>query len=335
MVKLEDIINHSTDPREMKRALAVKMVILRFVTDDICLLLEVSDSFVSKWKHRYEEHGANGLLLGYQGSQGLLTETERKEVIAYLNIHRLSLEALRDYLEEQYEVSYKSKQSYYELFDAAKISWHKSEKVNPQKVPEQVLQTRADLKKKLHEREAEIATGAVSVFLEDECHLVWGDTLGYAWGRRNLPITVPMSNERERQTYYGAFDLYQKEFILRPAPCADGENTVTFVKYLEHLRPGKKLLLIWDKASYHRYADMKAYLEEVNKGLAEKDWRVTCLLFASAAPEQNPVEDIWLKGKNFLRRHFYQNKTFHQVKESFFHFLNHHLFDFHKLTWYI
>lgn len=94
MLKLEDIINSSTDPREIKRAIAVKMVTLRCVTDDICLLLEVSDAFVSQWKRRYEEHGANGLLLGYQGGQGFLTESERQEVMAYLNVHTaLSLEA--------------------------------------------------------------------------------------------------------------------------------------------------------------------------------------------------------------------------------------------------
>jgi len=171
--------------------------------------------------------------------------------------------------------------------------------------------------------------------MEDESHVQWGDALGYVWGKRNERIEVPLTNEKERQTYYGALDVFTKEFILQPYDGGNGKNTVAFVKYLQRLRADKKLLLIWDKASYHRYAEMQAYLAEINKGLQEKDWRVTCLLFASAAPEQNPVEDIWLKGKNFLRRHFYQNKTFHQVKESFFHFSNHHLFDFHKLTWYI
>ena len=148
MLTLEDIINTSTDPREIKRALAVKMVTLRCVTDDICLLLEVSDAFVSKWKRRYEEEGVNGLLMGYQGSQGLLTASERKEVIAYLSAQAsVSLEALRDHVESEYGVIYQSKQSYYALFDAAKISWQKSEKVNPKKIPAQVVQTRADIKK--------------------------------------------------------------------------------------------------------------------------------------------------------------------------------------------
>jgi transposase len=107
------------------------------------------------------------------------------------------------------------------------------------------------------------------------------------------------------------------------------------VKYLQRQCKGKKLLLIWDKASYHRYSEMRSYLEEVNKGLEEKDWKITCLLFESAAPEQNPVEDIWLKGKNFLRRHFYQNKTFAQVKNSFFNFLSRQFFNLNKFEWYI
>jgi len=38
--------------REVKRALAVKMILFDFKTEDICALLNVSASFVSKWKIR-------------------------------------------------------------------------------------------------------------------------------------------------------------------------------------------------------------------------------------------------------------------------------------------
>ena len=172
------------------------------------------------------------------------------------------------------------------------------------------------------------------MLMEDECHLRWGDPLGDVWGKKNERIEVPITNERDRQTYYGVIDVYHKEAILTPYDRGNGEHTVSFVTYLQRIKEGKKLLIIWDKASYHRYSAMKKYLEEVNHGLEEKDWQMTCLFFESDAPEQNPVEDIWMKGKNFLRSHFYQNKTFHQVKESFFNFLNHQIFDFNKLAWY-
>ena len=75
------------------------------------------------------------------------------------------------------------------------------------------------------------------------------------------------------------------------------------------------------------------YLKKVNEDLEEQEWKVTCLLFAPHAPEQNPVEDVWLKGKNFLRKHFYKNKTFRQVKGCFSGFINKQIFDLNKINW--
>lgn len=47
MLKLEEIID-APEGREIKRALAIKMNMLGFTKKDICDVLEVSDSFVSK-----------------------------------------------------------------------------------------------------------------------------------------------------------------------------------------------------------------------------------------------------------------------------------------------
>ena len=173
------------------------------------------------------------------------------------------------------------------------------------------------------------------VFVEDECHLWWGDTLGYGWGRRNERIEIPMTNVKQRQTYYGVMNLYNQAFMVTPYERGNGENTVAFLKSLQALHPDKKLILIWDRARYHCGNEVQAYLNTVNQGLEEKDWTVTCLLFVPNAPDQNPVEDSWLQGKNFLRRHFYENKTFQQVKQSFLNFLNKKVFNFEKSKWYL
>ena len=39
--------------------------------------------------------------------------------------------------------------------------------------------------------------------------------MGYVWGTRNERTEITMENERERQTYYGAVDLYSREFLIR------------------------------------------------------------------------------------------------------------------------
>ena len=36
-----------------------------------------------------------------------------------------------NHLEDKYDVVYKSKQSYYDLFEQGRVSWKKSQKVNP------------------------------------------------------------------------------------------------------------------------------------------------------------------------------------------------------------
>ena len=159
--------------------------------------------------------------------------------------------------------------------------------------------------------------------------------MGYVWGSRNERTEITIKNERERQTYYGAVNLHSREFVIRAYDRADSVSTVSFLKYLYKKCKTLKLFIIWDMASYHRYAEMRKYLEEINRGLEEKDWKITCIFFEPNAPEQNPVEDIWLKAKNFLRKNFYKNKTFAQVKKCFFNFLSEQFFNFDKLKWYV
>lgn len=184
------------------------------------------------------------------------------------------------------------------------------------------------------QRQPELESGEIVLLFEDECHLLWGDICGLAWGKRNRPIEVPISNQKDRQTYYGAVNFQTQQFHLKPFSAGNGVNTVAYVNWLRELYPTARLWLIWDGASYHRYAQMRDYLAEINAGLSEDEWPITCTLFASNAPEQNPVEDIWLKGKNWLRKQFAFNKTFADVKDCFFEYLQDGIFPSAKYDWY-
>jgi transposase len=79
---------------------------------------------------------------------------------------------------------------------------------------------------------------------------------------------------------------------------------------------------------------MQSFLAQENAGLAEAEWTITCMLFAPHAPEQNPVEDLWLKGKTYLRKQFAVNKTFAAVKNCFSTFLRTFSFESVKCGWY-
>jgi transposase len=158
---------------------------------------------------------------------------------------------------------------------------------------------------------------------------------GYVWGQGNTALTVPMTNERERQTYYGTVNLISHEIVVQAFPAGKGTHTVDFLRRLRDHYDGKPIILLWDGATYHRDVHVKALLTELNADLPESDWQLTCLRFAPNAPEQNPIEDIWLQAKNFLRKHFAQNKTFAQVKGCFTDFLHQLTFDSAKFDWYL
>ena len=109
-----------------------------------------------------------------------------------------------------------------------------------------------------------------------------------------------------------------------------------FLKDLQAAYPNKKLIILWDNARYHTSEKVQKYLDHVNEGVTdEKDMKIKCYRFAPNAPDQNPVEDVWLKGKDFLRKHFYQSKNFDQVKRRFLDYLDNKIFNFNKIEWYL
>jgi putative transposase len=148
MQDLDELIIGATDAREVKRAVSVKMERQGFSAEQICQVLKVSPQYVSKWKGQYEEEGAGALQLKHRGSEGYLKEAQRQEISQWLGTQEtVSVEAVRDYIEERYGVVYQSKQSYYELLEAGGLSYHRSEKSNPKRDEAQVLGRREEIKK--------------------------------------------------------------------------------------------------------------------------------------------------------------------------------------------
>lgn len=136
---LTDFIASNPDARELKRAVAVQMVLKGYKHREIGESIGVSSGFISKWTGVYEQLGVSGLKLGYPGSVGYLEPEQRQAVIAWLKRKNYwNLAELQVYIEAEYEVMFDSKQSYYTLFEQAGISWKKTQKRNPKADPEWV-----------------------------------------------------------------------------------------------------------------------------------------------------------------------------------------------------
>jgi transposase len=129
---LESFIKSNIDVREFKRAIAVKMAIEGYPYKLISQLLGVGKDFVGDWKKKFKANGIEGIKLGYKGSEKYLTPEQIVEISEWLrNRPYWHLDELINHLDNQYGIVYKSKLSYYDLFDLAKISWKRSQKNNP------------------------------------------------------------------------------------------------------------------------------------------------------------------------------------------------------------
>jgi transposase len=180
----------------------------------------------------------------------------------------------------------------------------------------------------------EIETGKLRVLLIDECHLMWGDLNGYIWGKTDEEITVRVVNEPEKQTYYGAVDYLKGELLLKAYDAGNSDSTIDYLRYLLAQSPNQRLLILWDGATYHRSKEVRGFLDEINQGLPTDQWQIHCVRFAPNCPVQNPIEDIWLQAKTWVRRFCALVPSFSHLKWMFEWFIRHTTFDFTTLQMY-
>ena len=141
MALLTEFIRSNPDPRELKRALAVKMVQQNYSYYQIRDSLGVSVGFISNCQQKFDTDGIEGLKLKHKGSRGYLSIKEKLAVLNWLHQkNHWQLSELKTHIEVSYGVRFASLQSYYALFSEAGISWKKTQKSNPRKNPDLVSQ---------------------------------------------------------------------------------------------------------------------------------------------------------------------------------------------------
>lgn len=126
VAELTQFIASNPHPRELKRALAVRMAIEDYTYFEIRDALQVSIGFISKWKQMFERQGISGLMLKYRGTMGYLGVEQRQAVLEWLQKRNCwNLLDLQQHLKDTYNVVFASNQSYYDLFKEAGIAWKK------------------------------------------------------------------------------------------------------------------------------------------------------------------------------------------------------------------
>lgn len=333
--ELQEFIDSRPDAREVRKALAVKLVYQGYKYEEIQTILDVSVGSITSWKQAYKEYGICGLHLNYKGRKSYLSDEQLQEVLSWLQTKEIwELGELEYKLAFEYDVIYESKRSYYDLFEAAGISWKKTSGLNPKADQEAVAAKKKQIETLLANNREDIEARRLRVLLIDECHLLWGDVTGYVWGKTDQEVAIEVVNERDKQTYYGAVDYLDGKLLLKAYNAGNSNNTIDYLCYLLDQSPNQKLLLLWDGASYHRSHLVQNFLGEINQDLTPEQWKIHCIRFAPNCPSQNPIEDIWLQAKTWVRRFCALIPKFSHLKWMFEWFIRNTIFDFLSLQMY-
>lgn len=151
------------------------------------------------------------------------------------------------------------------------------------------------------------------VLVADECRVERESGTMSIWYPKGKQPTIRVEQEREAVSFYGALEVATGKETVIKAPYQKSEYTVQFLRKLEQRYAGKKVLLLWDGAPWHR-GKVREYLQEKNKR-----WFLEILYFPPYSPDMNPQEQVWKVAK---RRCTHNSEVAFDVKvRTFYQFL--------------
>jgi len=119
----------------------------------------------------------------------------------------------------------------------------------------------------------------------DEASLYLQATLRRVWHPTGQTPVVSSSPQRTSTHFYGALNLLTgKETTLR-SPVMNSQTSALFLQKLLAAYPDRPLLLLWDRATWHRGQSVQQVLDE--------NPRLELLFFPPGSPDLNPQEQVW------------------------------------------
>ena len=122
-----------------------------------------------------------------------------------------------------------------------------------------------------------MAGDEASVYLQATLHVVWAP-------RGQTPI-IKLHPGRESTHFYGALNLHSGQELAMRSPIMNAETSALFLDKLLLAYPDDPILLLWDRAPWHRGPEIEAILAA--------NPRLEIMYLPAGAPDLNPQEHVW------------------------------------------
>jgi transposase len=119
----------------------------------------------------------------------------------------------------------------------------------------------------------------------DEASLYLQASLKRVWAPVGVTPVVKADPGRDNTHFYGALNLHSGKEVVLCSDLMNAEVSALFLQRLLRAYPDCPILLLWDRAPWHRGPAIRAVLEA--------NPRLEIVWFPPGSPELNPQEHVW------------------------------------------
>jgi transposase len=296
----------------MLAAAGAELSIIATVTDR-------TEATVKEWLKQWRQVRMASVVTGHAGNLNAskLTATQRTEALAVLAqppskvgipAQFWSVADLASWLNTRFEVVYESPESYHFLFKAAGLSFHNPEPFDRRRADEAVVQARmAEIRQEIAPALADPDTVVVAA---DEVRLDQEAIIRRAWYAKGTKTKLKVTRERAAQSYIGFLNQNTGDCELFRMPWQNGQEVIRALRAFSSGHSGKKIVIVWDNASWHRSKELRALL-----GPGNEFENIHLVWMPPYSPDHNPIEHVWKDAKEANAN--WQADTFDETTDAF------------------
>lgn len=301
---MQSLIRSSKKKDEAFRAQAIILLQRGMPKEEIRSLTGYSRSQAFRIKAKYFNEGIVSLTDKREGKpKEILSKKQRKEIVetvksklpnklGFVSDH-WTTGILGKWIEEKYEVKYKSKTSLYLVFKKASFTYHRPATRYDKRDEKEVSEWRKKTRKILENIDSNTI-----MLAEDEMILTTETKIQKVWlPEGEYPKIICSTGGRKRRNVYGFLNLKTGEETAFKTEYQNMFVTKEILKKVRGKHPNKHILLLWDSAGWHKGSVVQEYLK--------KDGNFEVLHFPRYAPEENPQEHVWKNGRSAITHNRY------------------------------
>jgi transposase len=138
------------------------------------------------------------------------------------------------------------------------------------------------------------------ILAEDEASLYLQASVMRVWSPQGETPVVKGAANRDSTHFYGALNLQTGEQTALRSKLMNAEVSALFLEKLIDTYPDVPILLLWDRATWHKGAAIRSILAT--------NPRLELLCFPAGCPELNPQEHVWKATREAVSHNHRQTK---------------------------